>query len=197
MDTETITCAPFAIPAFWPRSFALDVGWNKTAALWSAWDPSDGVRYIYAEYGRGEAEPIIHVTAIKARGDWIPGVVDPASRGRSQTDGRVLYDQYVNFGLNLTFADNTVHGDDGGIHRTWTALGTGRTKIFTSLTGTLAEIRVYRRDEKGKIVKANDHFMDCMRYGEMSGKDIARVAPARTFGPISIGHSPADKRAGY
>jgi len=34
------------------------------------------------------------------------------------------------------------------------------------------EIRLYRRDEKGKIVKENDHLMDGFRYAIM-GRDIA------------------------
>ena len=27
---------PFEIPRYWPRCYALDVGWNRTAAVWGA-----------------------------------------------------------------------------------------------------------------------------------------------------------------
>jgi hypothetical protein len=33
------------------------------------------------------------------------------------------------------------------------------------LQNWLSEFRIYRRDEKGKIVKQNDHLMDATRYG--------------------------------
>lgn len=29
---------PIEIPAWWPRAYAMDVGWKRTAALWGAWD---------------------------------------------------------------------------------------------------------------------------------------------------------------
>ena len=64
----------------------LDVGWNKTAAIWGARNPETGVLYLFAEYYRGQAEPQVHVEAIKQHGPWIPGVIGPAARGRSQRD---------------------------------------------------------------------------------------------------------------
>jgi hypothetical protein len=45
----------------------------------------------------------------------------------------------------------------------------GRLKVFTTLTNYRSEVRLYRRDEKGKIVKERDHLMDCKRYLIMSG----------------------------
>ena len=77
----------FAIPDHFPRVYALDVGWNKTAAIWGARDNEAGVIYLYSEHYAGQQEPILHAQAIKARGSWIHGVVDPAARGRSQVDG--------------------------------------------------------------------------------------------------------------
>ena len=37
-------------------------------------------------------------------------------------------------------------------------------KVFTTLMHWRKEFRLYRRDEKGKIVKENDHLMDAKRY---------------------------------
>jgi hypothetical protein len=40
----------------------------------------------------------------------------------------------------------------------------GKLKAFESLSNFKTELRLYRRDEKGKIVKERDHLMDAMRY---------------------------------
>lgn len=166
---------PFEIPAHWPRVYALDVGWNRTAALWLAHDRESQTVYGYAEHYRGQAEPSVHASAVRARGDWIPGVIDPAARGRSQRDGEQLLQDYIDLGLHLTPAENAV---EAGLYSVWERLSAGRIKVFRTLQSLLAEYRLYRRDEKGRIVKANDHLMDCLRYGVVSGLSIAVTKPA-------------------
>jgi hypothetical protein len=56
-------------------------------------------------------------------------------------------------------------------------LSTGRFKIFKSCTNWLYEYRLYRRDEKGRIVKENDHAMDESRYFVVSGIERMKVKP--------------------
>ena len=34
---------------------------------------------------------------------------------------------------------------------------------------------MYRRDEKGHVVKSNDHNMDALRYGIMTGRTFAKA----------------------
>lgn len=164
----------FAIPDHWPRAYGMDVGWNRTAAPWGAWNRETDTVYLYAEYYRGQAEPSIHTEAIKAKGAWIPGVIDPASRGRSQDDGVKLLDSYKNLGLDLDIAFN---GVESGIYEVWQRLSTGRLKVFKSLSNWRQEYRLYRRDDKGKIVKSNDHIMDATRYLIMSGLERAKTKP--------------------
>jgi hypothetical protein len=86
----------------WPRCYGLDVGWEQTAAVWLAFDPEINYAIAYDEYFRGQAEPAIHASAIRAKGDWIPGAIDPASSASSQKDGEKLLDQYRELGLTLT-----------------------------------------------------------------------------------------------
>lgn len=169
-----ITIDAFAIPDHWPRSYGLDVGWARTAAVWGATDQETQTTYLYAEYYRGQAEPSIHASAIRAKGDWQQGVIDPAARGRAQADGRQLITAYRDLGLNLAEADNAV---EAGLYSMWERLSCGKLKVFRTLQNWLAEYRIYRRDEKGRIVKSNDHLMDATRYLINSGLARACVKP--------------------
>ena len=164
----------FELPKHWPKAFAMDVGWNRTAALWGAHDREADCLYVFSEHYRGQAEPSIHAQSIKARGDWIPGVSDPAARGRSQKDGAQLFEDYRNLGLDLETAFN---GVESGLLEVWQRMSTGRLKIFNSCVNTKAEFRLYRRDEKGRIVKEKDHLMDTLRYLVMSGISRAITEP--------------------
>lgn len=174
ISEDDITIPDFAIPDHWPKVYSLDVGWNNTAALWGAWDREADIVYLTAEYKRGQCEPAIHAQAVKSRGDWIPGVVDPASAGAGQKDGEKLMDVYRGLGLDIQPAENMV---EAGILAVWERMSSGRLKAFKSLQAWLAEFRLYRRDEKGRVVKDNDHLMDGMRYLVMSGLQIAKTKP--------------------
>ena len=165
---------PFEIPKTWRRAYGMDVGWNRTAAIWAAEDPNTGVWYLYSEYYRGEVEPSVHAQAIHNRGKWIIGAIDTAARGRSQTDGENLQQMYQDLGLQLVGADKSV---ETGLYTCWQLLSEGRIKVFKTLGNFLNEIRVYRRDEKGRVVKSNDHLMDAFRYLIMSGRDVAQTEP--------------------
>jgi len=187
---EEVFIDPLRLPAHYYRAYGLDVGWNKTAAIWGAHDRDTDVLYCYSEHYRGQAEPSVHASGIKARGGWIPGIIDTAARGRSQTDGRNLWDLYEAEGLNLIGADKAV---EAGLLEVYQRLSTGRLKIFKTLTSTASEYRIYRRDEKGRIVKQNDHLMDALRYLVM-GIEHAILQPAKQYAaPAIVG----DRTVGY
>jgi phage terminase large subunit-like protein len=169
---DQITVEDFEIPPHWKRAYGLDVGWNCTAAAFIAIDRDTDVAYIYNCHSQGQAEPSTHVAAIRGRGQWIPGTIDPASRGRSQKDGETLLNIYRELGLVLTPAENSV---ESGLYEVHQRLATGRLKVFRSLKPWLAEYRIYRRDEKGHVVKEKDHAMDATRYLVVSGIDVAKV----------------------
>ena len=203
-----IVCDPFEIPKSFLRGYGLDVGWNYTACMWGAYDQDADIIYLTHEYKRSQAEPVVHAAAIKARGEWIPGVIDPASRGRSQADGTQLMQLYVEQGLRLAPANNSV---ESGLFEMYERMTTGRLKIFKTCTEWLAENRIYRRDEKGKIVKEHDHCIDASRYlcmtkiwlpGYYADKSKAPVERqtskhVSSYNPLGRDHLTQDMRGGY
>jgi hypothetical protein len=187
---------PFQIPPWFPRGYALDVGWNWTAAVWGAWDRENDCVHVVSEYKVPEERPVMHAAAIKARGEWQAGAIDPASRGRSQDDGKQLLMQYRQHGLNLVLADNAV---EAGIFAVQERLETGRLKFFSNLRHLEREYHRYHREEteegRSKIVKVDDHCLDALRYLIMGFKMFFTTRPVerKTERQVSIG----DVRAGY
>lgn len=192
IEESAFVIPPFQLPDYFPRVYALDVGWNRTAALWGAFDREQGVLYLYAEHYRGQAEPSVHASAIKARGDWMRGVIDPAANGRSQIDGQRLMANYQAQGLHLFKAENSV---EAGLQTVLDMLSTGRLKVFSTLVNWRAEYRLYRRDEKGAVIKKNDHLMDDTRYLCVSGINHMTTRPAPMRGQLFSGV--ADQTTGY
>lgn len=166
----------FELPPHWPRAYGMDVGWNKTAVIWGAYDKKSDCWYLYSEYYRGYAEPSIHADGIKARGTWMNGVIDPASRGKSQNDGDTLLQTYTDLGLVIAPANNAV---ESGLLEVFQRLSSGRLKVFTHLKNWLSEFRVYRRDQQGRVAqKQSDHLMDATRYLIMSGQSVLELPPS-------------------
>lgn len=166
--------ASLQIPPWYRRSYSMDVGWNFTAVLFGAYEADQDIAYIYDAFKREKAEPEIVSSGIRKRypaGFKLPGTIDPASRGRGQADGKQLIQLYRQEGLRLVPADNAV---EAGIQEVHSRLSTGRLKIARHLTDFFDEYRLYRRNEMGKIVKENDHYMDALRYYVMTGLRVAK-----------------------
>lgn len=175
VEESSFVIDPVPIQPYWPVAYGMDVGWNCTAAVWGALDRDTDTLYLFREYAAGELHPSVHAAAIKGKegGPRHPGVIDPAARGRSQRDGAQLMQDYCDLGLELQAASNVV---EAGLFETLTRMTTGRLKVFNTLVGWLKEFRAYQRDEKGRIIKKNDHRMDCTRYLVNSGLEVARTA---------------------
>jgi hypothetical protein len=184
-----ITVTPFALPPHWLRAYGFDVGWRVNAAVFGAYDPAADILYIYDEVYTGRTEPTNIANAIKARGAWIPGVIDPAAGG-TQKDGKSLMADYRALGLDVDPAENAVIA---GTTRVWERLSQGKLKIFTSCQKLLGEYRLYRRDERGKIVESPDHALDALRYLVMSGIARAIVEPKTRPGDKPWYHVKTDR----
>ena len=176
-EDGSVVIPDFPLPEWWKRGYVLDPGWNKTAALWMAYDHENDIWYAYAEHYRGEAESFVHANVIKSRGAWMTGIIDPASRGRDQLDGRKMVETYRKHGLKLRFAVNAF---ETGLTNVWDMMVAGQLKIFRSCQCLLGEIRLYRRNEKGKVIEEDDHLCACLRYGCNTGYDWLTRPPEKT-----------------
>jgi hypothetical protein len=76
-------------------------------------------------------------------------------------------------------------------------LSGGKLKVFRSLNNWLSEFRLYRRDEKGAVVKAQDHLMDSTRYLIMSGLDIATTGEEKVRAPVMPRYGSLNATVGY
>jgi len=183
---------PIPIAPHWRRVFGFDGGYHHTSAIWGALDKDSDILYLYTEHqpdnSGGEWDYLRHASSIKMRGDWIPGVGDAAAT--SQLDGKKTLKAYRDEGIDLKLADKSV---DAGIQEVTKRISQGRLKVFSTCTSWLKEYRIYRYDDNGKIVKKDDHLMDCTRYLCMSGikrakseiesyRENSAVVPERLFG---------------
>jgi len=193
IDPASYIIAPMEIPKHWLRINSLDVGWNRTACCFAAIDPEEGTIYIYSEHYQGAAEPIVHAHAIMSRGKEILTIIDSAAHGRSQIDGNNLYSMYQDLGMNLTNANKSI---ETGIYAVWELFSAGKIKIVGSCTNLLSELKTYRRDESGKIVKSNDHLMDALRYLIM-GRDAARPLVPKQVDPTQYNVVSAQYRRSF
>ena len=146
---------------FWLQGAGMDVGWKKNAVVWARYDSGSDIIYLHDEYYRGYAEPSVHASAVLARSKEMPIMIDTGAHSSSQFDGVNLFQKYCNLGLNLINANKAV---DAGLLEVFQRLSSGRLKIHKNLVNWLKEFRIYRRNEKGQIVKENDHLMDATRY---------------------------------
>lgn len=158
---EDFVIDPINIPDSWPRMYGLDVGWNRTAAVWCALDIATDTVYVYSEHYQGKKEPSEHAYAIQSRGDWIPGVIDPAAAGRSQADGKQLIQTYKSLGLDLRPAKNAI---EAGIMLISQRLEAGKLKVFKTLPNFQKEYFVYSRDKHGNPVARDNHALDALKY---------------------------------
>lgn len=184
---DNILVDDFEIPIYWPRAFGMDVGWNWNACAWGAVNPDTNVLYIYSVLKMSHVEPETFCSAVKGRGSWIHGVIDPASQGSNQFDGRKLIEKYRELGLTLIPADNAV---EAGVFEGYQMMVGGRLKVFRSCTEFIKEFRLYQRDEKGRIKKENDHIMDASRYLWRTGINCATVNPDAYRDPFGRNYKP-------
>ena len=140
------------LPEMERYSIGIDFGLNCAAVLigWSG----DNI-YVIGDYGNFNITAATLNTAIRERWEDKTYIAwcDPSGGERIQ---------------EITFGDKANNSVEPGIDAINDKIHNHQFFIVEGCNGVLSEIWDYRRDEKERIVKVNDHYMDAMRYGIFS-----------------------------
>lgn len=160
-DESEYRVNPIDIPKYWPRAFALDAQHTVKSHLFGAFDRDSGTLYITNEFKRKMASPADQAASIQTAFPWIRGVGDCAAL--VEDSSRMQYiDKYKALGLNIELPRKG--NIEVGIDRVYQMFSGGLLKVFKSCGRFFEEIRIYQRDQRGKVKKRHDHLMDCLRY---------------------------------
>lgn len=164
VDFNFITTPKEKIPPYWPRCYGMDPGQANFAVVWVTKDPNTGIYYVYDEYKHGKVVYLIHAEAIKNRGQWIPGGIDPHEAVKPRDTGETVQGYFQSLGLDLAAAKGN---PDAVRARIRAMLESGALKIMGNCERILKELRTYRYDpnDPNKIAKnQDDHLLDALLY---------------------------------
>lgn len=195
---EDFVVPPMEIPAHWPQIIGVDFGAGSShsahpfAATKLAWDKDADIIYVTAEYRVKGGVPTQQADALKKWGDWIPVAWPHDGLNTEKGTGSQVVQAYRDVGLNMlrdkaTNPPDALQGEKeggGGNSREkslmdmYNRFENGKIKIFSTCRLLLEEIRMYHRDEKGKIVDLMDDLISATRYAHMMARH-ARVRHVR------------------
>lgn len=201
---ENIVVKPFEIPTYWPQIVGIDFGWNHPfGAIRLAWDRDSDTVYIVSEYKVKSQIPTQHADAIKKWGEWIPIAWPHDGLNTEKGSGDQVRQEYEKAGLNMLRDKATNPPDasqgqkegEGGNSREKSLLDmynrfeNGKLLVFSTCRHFLEEVRMYHRDEKGKIVDLMDDLISAARYGHMMLRHATTKTVKRRTQQIARGYS--------
>jgi phage terminase large subunit-like protein len=191
---RAVTIAPFEIPDYYQRVFAIDVDRKRVAALWGALDQAADTLYLTAEYVAPRTDLAVHAAAVRGRGSWVPGLFDLALRGDT-VEGQRLVDQMLALNLDIYTIEANVESSILDIAQ---RLDTKRLQVFSNMTDWLTEFRTYRRNEKGEIIGEANHLMNCTGLLASYGSQVALTeSQTRPGDNDELGDGGRDLYTGY
>lgn len=148
-------------------SIGVDFGLNMAAVLWG-W--CGECLYLIDDHGAYNATSSTFDAQINARFTFAPGgnlLPSNVARYCDPSGGERIQE--------ITNGEPANNAVDDGIDFINTKMEHGEFFATERATGFLSEIQNYKRDEKERIVKIDDHYMDAARYGAYSFQKPARL----------------------
>jgi phage terminase large subunit-like protein len=165
------------IPPHFKQIIGLDFGWDHpTAATRLAYDPTNDIVHIVSAYRQRQQTPIIHASAIKKWGDWIPVAWPKDGLQTDKGSGIQLAQTFRAEGLNMItehaqFPDKRGIGVEAGLMEMQQRMDTGGLKIDRNLLNWFEEYRMYHRmldkDGLSKIYDKDEDLICSTRYAMM------------------------------
>ena len=167
---------PFQVPDHFHHIYGLDPAATSGGTYGSvhlAWDKDRDMIYAVSDYKLSNVTPSEHANNIRNR--IVPfehciGICDPAGGGENQHTKESTLDFFRNkCGLKLVNAVKVNGTKEAVIDSLYERIRNGTFKIMFDNTGgcvnLVKEWRQYSRDDKGQIIKKNDHCIDALFYG--------------------------------
>lgn len=171
-DETTLKVNPFECPDHWWVINGCDFGWDHPQAhvqLW--WDKDEDIFYVAHAWKKQNCKADEAWRAVKPWAKDVPVAWPHDGLQHEKGGGEELATQYRNEGFRM-LADHATWPEGGngvevGIQQILELMLEGRFKIFNTCEELLEEIRLYHRDDHGKIVKLKDDLISAMRYAYM------------------------------
>ena len=180
VEEKRIACDPFEIPDYFARIGGLDFGLDHPAAwVGCAWDSETDIFYVVDCFKESNKLIPVVASSIKSRDPETPVAWPHDGMRRDSGSGIGIAQQYRNEGVKMLPTHFTnppsvgqKEGEGGnsvepGIQAIYTAMETGKFKVFRHLIPWFQEFRLYHRKE-GIIVKIMDDLLSGTRYAYQS-----------------------------
>ena len=187
LSEDYITCDPVSIPDHWFVIDGMDFGWDHPQAhIQLVEDRDNGMFYVTRAYKERKQSANNAWGAVKS---WADGVItawphDGLQHEKGRDAGVQQMEHYKQAGFKMCkdhatwpSGGNTV---EDGLYELNDLMMKGKLKFFNGLRHILDEVLQYHRDEKGKIVKANDDCLDALRYSYMMRRKAVRYGSRNT-----------------
>ena len=184
MKEEIVVTAAFEIPKHFALVYGLDpaaTSGGTYGVVLMAHDRDNDIIYIVKDYKKSNITPVEHHNNLMhIIPDWVTGIADPAGGGEDQHTRESTLDFFRRMGRDLVVASKTKGKKEAIIDEIEMRTRSGKFKIFDTCTNYLDEWRRYSRDDKGKIIKQNDHTLDASFYA-LSGLHSAKTENAAMY----------------
>lgn len=174
MGEEYITCEPIEIQKHWYVINGMDFGWDHPQAQLQLIEDRDaGQFYVTQAWKASKLSANDAWGACKAWAKDIPTSWphDGLQHEKGRDGGTIQMQHYQEAGFKMLreHAQWPEGGNavEAGIYELNDLMRTGKLKVIKTQRLILDEILQYHRDDKGKIVKANDDLLDALRYAYM------------------------------
>lgn len=168
MKESDIIIEDFQIPDHFALIYGLDpaaTSGGTYGAVLLAHDRDSDTVFVVKDYKRNNITPVEHHNnLLHLIPDWVPGISDPAGGGEDQHTRESTLDFFRRMGRNLVVANKVKGRKEGVIDDILMRIRSGKFKVFKSCSNYLDEWRRYSRDDKGRIIKQNDHTLDASFY---------------------------------